>query len=379
MSVNNSLNLLNADQDNIAGQLDLNSLGLESVIGLNAAFPKMQEKSSVTELHEAVAGTKSGAVLYIMDDDGAFSHSTNKFYLQGVQFSNREKAQVTETFEGASLSFFGEAVKTYQFTGLALDHGADGIIGGQSGAAGFHLSALLKMYNEHMRASKLVANKQLAILRVLNHTIMGYPINFNAGYDANRDKVGTFSMTWVIVKHSLTLPGVVNNTQLDQLARNIQSSPEAAAAIANIEAILTSINALVMNKNYTQLGTDQGNMFFEGVKGIESKLDANGGIESLQAAFINQAAGNTESLKTQLLNFLADSSGMISPTIATYFGGTADNINTLFAECSTAWSNLWDDATKSLLPAQWEIIKGTLRRAVVLRETLIINKTRLGG
>tara|TARA_Y100000004_G_scaffold107790_1_gene120890 strand:- start:2209 stop:3342 length:1134 start_codon:yes stop_codon:yes gene_type:complete len=375
-SINDAVNTTSGNQDNISGQLDLQSIGLETAVRLNAAFPKMTPKNQSTILHEEINGTQNGAVLYVMNEEGAFSHVTNKFYLTGVNFSNSEKAQVTETFEGASLSFFGERVKTYTFTGAALDYGADGIIGGSSGAAGFQLSSLIKLYNEQLRATKLVANKNLAILRVLNHTIMGYPINFSAGYQAAQDKMGSFNMTWVIVKHSLTLPGVVHNRDLDALVSK-EVAQGAAQAIQNIDQVVTSINSFILCKNYEGLESVGGVLFPGGIKALESKLSEVGNLKEVQANFIGALNAAHDNVKLTVLQFLSDESGMISPTVATYFGATAESIEAIFAESSTAINNLYSEDLNSFKGSEWINLKDTISKASSLKDTLLQNKSRL--
>ena len=50
MSIDNSLNTTSGNQDNISGQLDLKSVGLETAVRLNAAFPKMTPKNQIQRL-----------------------------------------------------------------------------------------------------------------------------------------------------------------------------------------------------------------------------------------------------------------------------------------------------------------------------------------
>ena len=88
-----------------------------------------------------------------------------------------------------------------------------------------HLSSLIKLYNEHMRGTELVKNNSIAMLKCLNHTVKGYPLNFNSGYNAQLDKEGMFAMSWAVIDHSLidlrlTTKGLEDNFDPSVLLNN---------------------------------------------------------------------------------------------------------------------------------------------------------------
>jgi len=377
-NISNSSAGLNS-QDTIAGQLDLNSLGLETAITQNSVFPRIAPKAAPSDLHELVQGTSTGATLYLMSEDGTFTHATNKFFLQSFSFNVREKSQLVETFEGSSLSFFGEAVKIYNFQGVAVDHGADGIIGGEIGADGFHLSALLKLYNDHMRATKLVANNQIAIMGIMNHTVMGYPISFSTQYNAAQDKMGSFSMQMVCVKHSLALPGVVEDRHLEMLATPLSTSQKGQTAINNIDEITTAMGGIFLNKSFPILGKKKGGVFAEGASGIQNLLDRAGGVETNITAFISSFDANAEILRALLADKVTNSDGLVSPTIGGYFAGTADMIDEHFSEISTAVNALWDPALAEVSRPKWQELGALMIPLDSLRSRLITMKRKLGG
>lgn len=81
------------------------------------------EKSQPMHLSNQIQGAgNTGAVLYIQDiGKKKITHLTNKFYLQALDISRRERVQILETFGTPVASFFGETAKIYNFSGVALD------------------------------------------------------------------------------------------------------------------------------------------------------------------------------------------------------------------------------------------------------------------
>lgn len=160
-------------------------------------LPKIKEKPSPDDLVEEIDNSQAsaGATIIIADkDDNSIIHKiTNSFYLSALSFNRREKAQVLETFDSPFVSFFGDTVKVYNFQGRTVDYPSSGT--GDSAAKTMHQSSLTRLYDQHLRGSELVKNNRVAIMRVLNHTIYGFPISFSTSYSGNVDKMSGFTMS----------------------------------------------------------------------------------------------------------------------------------------------------------------------------------------
>jgi hypothetical protein len=94
---------------------------LGSLLGPSSILPTKQVSESLAE--EIHLNRKAGAAILIKNlDSGGIPFATNKFFLTGMQQTYREKAQIMETFDGASVSFFDDAVKVYQLTGVFVEY-----------------------------------------------------------------------------------------------------------------------------------------------------------------------------------------------------------------------------------------------------------------
>jgi hypothetical protein len=170
-----------------------------------------------------------GSFIFIKDiNSSEIKKMSNKFYLQNMEMSFKEKAQIANTFGVPSVFLFGDSVKIYSFSGVALDYKRDQyektvkIAGGETRRIQktnshdyYHGSSLIKLYNEHMRGTKLVDNNQISIIKILNHTIWGYPLNFTARKSATRDNTIEFGMSWLVTDHSMAAPGIVTEKNLE--------------------------------------------------------------------------------------------------------------------------------------------------------------------
>jgi hypothetical protein len=158
----------------------------------NTNLPELKPKTGPSDLEEIINdSTEAGATIMVLGDSGEITHRTNKFYLTGFNYSFKEKAQVTETLNAPVLSFFDDSVKIYNFQGSVVDYASqDAFFPGKY----YHASSLTKLYNDVIRGTKLVQNKRIAIMRIANHLIYGYPLNFQLQHNASRDKLASFSM-----------------------------------------------------------------------------------------------------------------------------------------------------------------------------------------
>lgn len=155
-------------------------------------LPGKQAPEALAE-HLNSSSSQEGATLMVVDTDdkSKISHITNKFYLSNFSMQFREKAQLVETFGASSVSFFDDSIKVYNFSGQAIDYPSDSHAPYES----MQQSSLIQLYNKHMRGTLLVKNNQIAVLKVMNHLIYGYPLNMTSRYSASQDKIANFSMS----------------------------------------------------------------------------------------------------------------------------------------------------------------------------------------
>ncbi len=176
-------------------------------------FSLLDEKLSPEDLSDTInnSGDGIGAALYILNIDGDIELITNNFILLNMQFQYKERAQLLETFNAATILLFGDSVPIYTFQCAALDYTSQKK---DEEYRYFHNSSLLNFYNKYLRATKLIESRSIAVLSVNNHTIYGYPLSFTTSYNSLPDNIGQFSMTWVVVKHPLTYYNIIDEKKL---------------------------------------------------------------------------------------------------------------------------------------------------------------------
>lgn len=145
------------------------------------------------------------------EDKSEIRFINNKFFLSSFRMSFQEKAQVTETFGSANISFFNDKAKIYNLSGQAIDYPSNG----DKPHSSMNQSSLTQMYNNHLRGTQLVKSKSIMLLKVFNHMVYGYPLNFNVNYSSNQDKLSNFSFQMVVTKHSQNLPGLFETKDLE--------------------------------------------------------------------------------------------------------------------------------------------------------------------
>ena len=241
------INILNGDAVTTWG-IDITAPELDAFT-LNA---ELTSKESPDDLAEYVnsASQKVGASIYVLEPNSRVRYVTNKFYLSNLGIDLKERVQLLESFESSHVSFFEEAVRVYNFGGVALDYESSDP---QATHKYFHQSSLIKMYSDVLRGTKLIERDCVAVLKVKNHLIYGYPFRFNTSYDARVDKVAQFSMQMVVVDHKLENPitpaggggSIVTERKLKQMyTRNINDS-ESGPYIEEINGLLDPINDLL--------------------------------------------------------------------------------------------------------------------------------------
>lgn len=157
-------------------------------------FPLAAEKQAPDDLMEYInhSDIPAGATIMIIDEDrnGILHQITNRFFLTGFNSNYQEKAQLVETFGASTVSFFGDTAKIYQFSGQAVDYPST-----SGPATSMQHTALTKLYDEHLRGTKLLKNKRIAVIKIFNHTVYGYPMRFGSAYGGQQDKLANFNMT----------------------------------------------------------------------------------------------------------------------------------------------------------------------------------------
>lgn len=153
-----------------------------------------------------------GATIYIINERYQIKYATNLFYLTGFSFNLKERAQVTNSLKEPIIAFFDESVRVYTFQGAAPEAASSDLL---NTSRNFQHSSLVHMYNNYLRGTELVKNKHIAVLKVSNHTVYGYPLNLSSSLNSGQDKIATFAMNWAVARHTLDLPGIVNKEDLE--------------------------------------------------------------------------------------------------------------------------------------------------------------------
>jgi len=155
-----------------------------------------------------------GATIYVLNKSYQILYATNKFYLTSFNFGLKERAQLINSLTSPIISFFGESIRVYTFTGVAPDAGSTSSVNTYKN---FQYSSLIQLYNNHLRGTKLIEDGNFAMLKVANHTIYGFPVNLNSSYSSAQDKIASFTMNWAVAKHDLFLINSVSTTNLQTM------------------------------------------------------------------------------------------------------------------------------------------------------------------
>jgi hypothetical protein len=244
--------LLNNLQSYLSGQQDS---GLQDILGAPLTLdtygeiitPFINTKASPDRLSSEIQ-TKANteAVIMILDNNsGVIKHITNKFFLSSMQMSMREKVQIMETFGPANISFFGEAARVYVFSATTIDSSSQEK--GVSAGKYYYQSSILKMYNNELRGSQLIKDNRIAVMKVSNHLIYGYPLNLQVVYNAAQDPVTNFVLQFVVNEHELSLPGIVTEEYLETMYSPYSHINTQAIQnfVSRIENILKKINEVL--------------------------------------------------------------------------------------------------------------------------------------
>jgi hypothetical protein len=206
---NTSVNLLPVNTDFTAafvgGQANLDSLKF-SLIDVLGAFPN--SKGSPHNLQESFKNEEyyRGAIL-VTDSSNKIYSIFDALILSQMNFAFKERADIMETFGAATVSFFGDTVPVYQFSGTLVEYFSET----DTTHHAFHGSSFQNYYNTEIRGSVLSKKKRIAVLKLMNHAIYGYPISLSISHNSGLDKAVQFSLQWLVTSHDLTAQGLVGN------------------------------------------------------------------------------------------------------------------------------------------------------------------------
>lgn len=321
----------------------------------NIIKPFIRTKTAPDNLSDEIhTKANTEAVIMILDKSGIIKHITNKFYLSSMQMSMREKFQLMETFGAANISFFGEAARVYVFMASTVDSASQD--SGVSSGKYYYQSSILKMYNSVLRGSQLIKDDRIAVMKVNNHLIYGYPLNLQISYNAAADPVTNFVLQFVVSEHSLELPGIVSEAYLEKMY-----SPDAHI---NSEAILNFVIRIdgILSKINNVLSTN--------VKGED--YNSAGAIENIQDAsfsWYNYQPDNMKSAYTALL--LANVSAL-----NTAFGSTLDGEISPLVHSKVPVNTI--DRLLAMIPSMFDnedtfnFVATNLRNLIVLKKELVV-------
>lgn len=203
----------------------------------------------------------------------------NKFFLGSFRMSFSEKAQITETFGSANISFFNDTVKVYNFAGQAVEYPSTG----DDPHRTMNQSSLTRMYNKHLRGTQLVKSKSIMLVKVFNHMVYGYPISFNASYSAQQDKMSSFSFQMVVTKHTQNLPGMWDTQDLEDSysVNNVIYSEEDSFRVGLITEFQEALEENLTVGEDLRLSTNGGLRVYELASSGATLLDLENEIRSI--------------------------------------------------------------------------------------------------
>lgn len=225
--------------NNVSSSFDPSKTSSKDTSSVVGGFINPRPKEAPDRLAEQInhSSAPSGATILILDAgrNDEIVHMTNRFVLAGFSMSFQEKVQILETFDASSVSFFGNTAKVYGFQGQAVDYPST-----DNMASTMHQSSLIHMYENQLRGTQLLKRGHIAVMKIMNHLVYGYPMNMDVSYNASSDKFTTFNLSWLVTQHTLSVPGWVSDRQLEQLY-----DPEAAQIDDDKLSFLSNLNALV--------------------------------------------------------------------------------------------------------------------------------------
>lgn len=251
--INNSIAMNNGQsitEDSVLADPNINTSNLAI---MSSVAPLGMTKVQPHNLASDIQGAgNSGATLMIQNtNSGQITHMTNKFYLQAMDMTFKERIQIMETFGKPIASFFGETARVYNFSGVALE--ADTQNKYKKGEY-FHGTSLMYLYNEFMRGTKLVDTASIAILNVANHSVYGYPIQFSYRALSDMAHAVQFSISMFVKDHLWEIPQVVDRATVE---KNVYMNRSDHPNVKRLVALRTGPLNGMMKKIETQAVMDR--------------------------------------------------------------------------------------------------------------------------
>lgn len=286
----------NSLQEVLSGPLTIDKYG-------EIIKPFIRTKTSPDSLaNEVNTKANTEAVIMILDKSGVIKYITNKFFLSQMSMAMREKMQLMETFGAANISFFGETARIYVFQANTID--SSSTESGISKGKYYYQSSILKMYNEVLRGTKLIEQDRIAVMKVSNHLIYGYPLNLQVAYSSDGDPITTFTLQFVVSDHSLELPGVVSEKYLERMfSVNAHINDE---AIANYLEKIKNLKQKINNVLSTEVSGE--------------KYDSEGYIRNIQSTTYSNHEYRPDAMKSEYISLLSANMGAVQ----TAFGSELD-------------------------------------------------------
>ena len=192
-----------------------------------------------------------------------------------------------------------------------------------------------------MRGTELVNSNSIAVMKILNHTVFGYPLALNVTYDQSQDKMATFSLSWLVSKHLLGVPGIVAESQLESNASATtrtglsQLMKDQLSRIDNSVAVVRG-SIEVTEENHPDNFDKDGKANALSAKSVE-ELKKIHEEKSLVDVF--------KAVKIKFIEMRELGDGQVSPTISQIFGSTEEQIEAWFDEMVVAIEQLTNDGT----------------------------------
>lgn len=348
-------------------------------------FPKAKDKEGPQNLMAQVnqSSVPSGGTIMVMSqkDKGDIKKITNNLYITNINMSYQEKAQLLETFGASSVSFFGDTIKVYQISGQALDYPSTG----PNPQITMHMGALNLLYNNHLRATRLIKDGNIGVIKIFNHLIYGYPMSLKTSYSSSSDKLASFSFNWLVIKHTQNLPGMFSEKDLEDLtsSSNLASTKAGMAALKYINDYLEFVQTnLIIKINSEGEVTENEEQDSKGRR-VPVRIDLLDFIASTNS-------DRRESFKLNLITFTKISPDTdnyetlitkIKDGISSFYGNLSGNDE---EEGKPAYKNITDN--KELEPYignmfesedSFKEVMNFLKSSATLRSTLITRKMQL--
>ncbi len=155
-------------------------------------------------------GTKSvdgPAFLLIKNKNtGNLVAATNKFLITNWQETRVERLQVLETFHSSTLNWFDEKTRNYSFNGILLEaeRAIPLLTKDVDEVAHTYLwsQSFRKLWDDHLRGSKLVEAQNICVLSMMNNVMFGYPHAIAFSTSAQNTDVVAFQFQFICTKQN---------------------------------------------------------------------------------------------------------------------------------------------------------------------------------